>query len=195
MRLLQTVPDLRVVGFGENEDKVRELVRKLRPGLLLFDYEAMGPNSETAIANLRRAAPKTRILVMARRANDETIEGVLCAGASGLIAKDEEFATLVRAIRTVAKGELWANRRIAGRALERLTEVSAPGPALKGLSKRELQIADGVALGLRNKEIARQLSVSEATVKSHLNSIFRRLKIQGRVALAMLVRDRSKPKV
>jgi DNA-binding NarL/FixJ family response regulator len=65
---------------------------------------------------------------------------------------------------------------------------------MKGLTKREVEIVDGVAPGLRNKDIAQQLNISEATVKSHLNAIFRRLKIEGRVALAMLAQERNKPK-
>jgi DNA-binding NarL/FixJ family response regulator len=193
-RLLDAEPGLRVLGYGENEDQIREAIRKLHPGLVLFDYEAMGPNSESIISRLRRAAPKTRILVIARRSSDETIEQVLRAGASGLVGKETEFATLVQAIHAVGEGELWANRRTAARALELLTDTSAPVPALESLTKRGLEIADGVALGLRNKDIAQQLNISEATVKSHLNAIFRRLKIEGRVALAMLAQERNKPK-
>jgi len=193
-RLLDTVPDLNVVGYGENEDQIRKVLRKLRPGVLLFDYEAMGPNGESMVSRLRRAAPKTRILVIARRSGEETIEQVLRAGASGLVGKESEFATLVRAIHTVANGELWANRRTAAQALERLTDTSMPVPGLGSLTKREREIADRVALGLRNKDIAQQLNISEATVKSHLNTIFRRLKIDGRVALAMLAQERETPK-
>ncbi len=193
-RLLDTVPDVSVVGYGENEDQIRKVVRKLRPGVLLFDYEAMGPNGESMVSRLRRAAPATRILVIARRSSEENVEEVLRAGASGLVGKEEEFATLVRAIHAVSKGELWANRRTAAQALERLTDASTPVLALGSLTKRELEIADRVALGLRNKDIAQQLNISEATVKSHLNTIFRRLKIEGRVALAMLAQEREKPK-
>jgi DNA-binding NarL/FixJ family response regulator len=193
-RLLDTVPDVRVGGYGENEDQIRKVVRKLRPGVLLFDYEAMSPNGESIISRLRRAAPATRILVIARRSSDENVEQVLRAGASGLVGKEEDFATLVRAIQAVAEGELWADRRTSARALEHLTDVSAPVPALETLTKRELEIAAGVASGLRNKQIAQQLNISEATVKSHLNTIFRRLKIEGRVALAMLAQERDQPK-
>jgi DNA-binding NarL/FixJ family response regulator len=94
----------------------------------------------------------------------------------------------------VAAGELWANRRTAAQALERLTDISAAVPAVEKLTTRELEIADGIALGLRNKEVAQKLSISQATVKSHLNTIFRKLKIEGRVALAMLARERDKSK-
>jgi DNA-binding NarL/FixJ family response regulator len=193
-RLLDTVPQMRVVGYGENEEQIRKSLTKLRPPVLVFDYEAMGPNAESVISRLRRAAPATRILVIASRSSDENVEQVLRAGASGLVGKHSEFGTLVKAIHAVAVGELWANRRTAAQALERLTDISAPVPALEKLTKRELEISDGCALGLRNKEIAHKLSISQATVKSHLNTIFRKLKIEGRVALAMLARERDKSK-
>jgi DNA-binding NarL/FixJ family response regulator len=193
-RLLDTVPLLRVVGYGESEEQIRKALSRFRPPVLVFDYEAMGPNAESVISHLRRAAPATRILVIASRSSDENVEQVLRAGASGLVGKHSEFGTLVKAIHAVAAGELWANRRTAAQALERLTDISAPVPALETLTKRELEIADGIALGLRNKEIAQKLSISQATVKSHLNTIFRKLKIEGRVALAMLARERDKPK-
>jgi DNA-binding NarL/FixJ family response regulator len=193
-RLLETVPQLHVAGYGEDEDQIRKVLSMVRPQVLLFDYEAMGPNGESIISRLHRTAPAVRILVIARRSSEENVEQVLHAGASGLVGKHEEFTTLVRAIQVVASGELWANRRTAARALEQLTDLSARVPRLEGLTKRELEIADGVALGLRNREIAKQLNISEATVKSHLNAIFRRLKIEGRLALAMLAQERNQPK-
>jgi DNA-binding NarL/FixJ family response regulator len=193
-RLLGTEPHLRVVGYGEDEDQIRSFVTRMRPRLLLLDYEAMGPDATSLISILRRAEPATRILVVARRSGEDTVEQVLRAGASGLIGKQEDFETLVRAIEAVAKGELWANRLAAAQVLENLTDASVTLPTLESLTRREQEIADGVARGLRNKEIAQQLKISEPTVKSHLNAIFRRLKIEGRVALAMLVQERGQPK-
>src|SRR5262249_27567569 len=124
-RLLDTVPDLRVVGYGETEEEIRKVLSKLRPRLLLFDYEAMGPNSEGIISRLRRTVPVTRILVVARRSDEENIGQILRSGASGLVGKEAEFTTLVRAIQAVVAGELWANRRSAAQALEGLTDASA----------------------------------------------------------------------
>jgi DNA-binding NarL/FixJ family response regulator len=191
-RLLDTVPGLSVVAHGENEDQVRAVLEEHHPELLLLDYEAMFPTGESAISSLRRAFPKTRILVLARRSGDDLVERLLRAGASGVIGKQEEFETLVQAIHAVAAGEFWANRRSAARALERLTNGLGPGPALEGLTAREQEVADRVALGLQNKEIARQLDITEATVKSHLTAIFRRLGITGRVSLAIRAQENGK---
>ena len=185
-RLLSDESDLEVVGQGWDEDQIAEILNRENPHLLVFDYEALGPNSEGIISRLRRGAPKTRVLVMATRSGEETAERVLRAGASGLMAKQLNLETLLRAIRAVAAGEIWANRRTTALALAHLTEATA-GPATEGrLTKREQQIVDGVSRGLRNKEIARQLNISEKTVKSHLSNIFMKLGLEGRFALAML---------
>jgi DNA-binding NarL/FixJ family response regulator len=191
-RLLKQEKDLDVVGAAHDEDRIVEVIHDEMPGLLLFDYEALGPNSESIIGRLRRLAPRLRILVMATRSADENVERALRAGASGLVGKQLDFDTLLRAIRAVAAGETWANRRAQALTLEHLTDFSAGASEPEGqLTKREQQIADGVARGLRNKEIARQLNISEKTVKSHLNNIFQKLGLEGRFALALF--DRTTP--
>ena len=125
--------------------------------------------------------------MLAERACDENVGRVLRAGGWGLVDKQTSFETLIRAVRSVAQGEVWADPRATARALEYLTHVDGP-PQSSGslLSKRELEIVDCVGRGLRNKEIAHLLSISQKTVKSHLNNIFRKLKLDGRIALALL---------
>ena len=194
-RLLSREPDIEIVGQGRDEDRIVEVLKGVSPALLLLDYEAMGPNSESIIARLRRIAPRTRILVMATRSADEYVERVLRAGAAGLVGKQLDFETLLRAIRSVASGEIWANRRAQALTLEHLTDFSAGALAPEGnLTKREQQIVDGVARGLRNKEIAHQLNISEKTVKSHLNNIFQKLGLEGRFALAIFDQSQIQPK-
>jgi DNA-binding NarL/FixJ family response regulator len=194
-RLLDTVPGLRVVGSAADEDEARRLLSKLRPQVLVFDYEAMGPNGEGIVARLRRASPATRVLVIASRSADENVELVLRSGASGLVGKQLEFTILVRAIEAVAAGELWANRRAAAQAMASLTDLAARVPALDGhLTKREWEIADGVSQGLRNKEIATRLTISEKTVKSHLNNVFSKLKVSGRIGLLTWAQGETRPR-
>lgn len=193
-RLLRQERDLELVGEGHDEDEIGMVLKAATPEVLIFDYEALGPNPESTIARLRRTAPSTRILVIAKRSADEDVECVLRAGAAGLVGKQLDFDTLLRAIRAVAAGEVWANRRAQALALERLTNFSgATSEPEAQLTKREQQIVDGVARGLRNKEIARQLNISEKTVKSHLNNIFQKLRLDGRVALAMFEQSHLEP--
>jgi DNA-binding NarL/FixJ family response regulator len=186
-RLLNAEPDIQVVGQARDEDQTVEVISRVQPELLLFDYEALGPNSESIISRLRRAAPETRILVISTRSSDENVEQVLRAGASGLVGKQLDFDALLRAIRAVAAGEVWANPRATALTLQHLTDFpSRISSSEEQLTKRERQIADGVVRGLRNKEIARLLNISEKTVKSHLNNIFQKLRLEGRFALAAL---------
>ncbi len=186
-RLISGEANLQVVGAARDEDEILQVVIEEAPEIVLFDYEALGPNSESIISRLRRSAPGIRVLVMATRSTDETVERVLRAGACGLVGKQFDVETLFRAIRAVAAGEVWANRRTTALTLEHLTNFSAGAPTPDGqLTSRERQIVAGVARGLRNKEIAQQLSISEKTVKSHLNNIFHKLRLEGRFALALL---------
>ena len=194
-RLLRQELNFEVVGQGHDEDHIVKAIKETTPDLLLFDYEALGPNSESIIGRLRRMAPRMRILVIATRSADENVERVLRAGAAGLVGKQLDFETLLRAIRAVAAGQVWANRRAQALVLERLTDFSAGAPEPEGqLTKREQQIVDGVARGLRNKEIAHQLDISDKTVKSHLNNIFQKLGLEGRFALAMFDQSQIQPK-
>lgn len=188
-RLLDADPALRIVGHASNERELARVLRREKPQALLFDCEGLGPNGEGIISRLRRAAPATRILVMATGSGNERVGRVLRAGASGLVGKHLGFETLIRAIHAVSRGEVWADRRTTARALEHLT-TRLPG-AEDQLTGREQQIAEGVGRGLRNKEIARQLNISQKTVKSHLNNIFRKLKLDGRVALGLMAQERG----
>jgi DNA-binding NarL/FixJ family response regulator len=176
---------IEVIGEAREEAGIIEILRAKGPDLLLFDSETLGPGSEGMIRRLRRMAPETRILVIATRLADENVERVLRAGASGLVGKQLGYETFLRAVRAVADGEIWANRRAQALTLEHLTNFGAGAPEPEAqLTKRERQIVDEVARGLRNKEIARQLNISEKTVKNHLQNVYRKLSLEGRYALA-----------
>ena len=190
---LENEADVEVVGRATSEIEISRLLKAERPHVLLFDYEGLGPNAERVIFRLRRAAPSTRILVLATRSSQETVERVLRVGASGLVGKQLDCVTLIRAIHVVAGGELWANRRATADFVEHLTDNFSD--ANDELTGREWEIAEGVGRGLRNKEIAHRLSISEKTVKSHLNNIFRKLRVDNRFAAGMYVLARHGPLV
>ena len=185
--------DLTVVGRVADEDEIGKLLSIEHPLILIFDYEGFGPNAEGTVNRLRRAIPETRILVLASRSNDETIQRVLRAGASGIIGKHVLYATLVRAIHAVAVGEVWADRHATSEALAGLTD-SLSRTSKTGLTHREQQIADACGQGLRNREIASRLNISSKTVKSHLNNIFRKLQLENRIELALRIAEQGQPK-
>jgi DNA-binding NarL/FixJ family response regulator len=175
-----------VVGRAVNEDEIEKVLAAEHPAVLVFDYEGLGPTAESTVHRLRHAMPATRILVLASRSSEDTVQKVLRAGASGLVGKQLDFGCLERAILAVARGEIWANRHATSVALEGLTGPSAT-VSRSDLTRREQEIADGCSRGLRNKEIASHLNISEKTVKGHLNAIFRKLHVDNRLALALQV--------
>ena len=194
-RALAGEPGFKVVGQASAEEDIGAMLVGNRPEVLLFDYEALGPNGEGMIARLRRQATACRILVLATRSGPETVERVLHAGASGLVGKESALGTVVRALRSVAAGEVWANRLVTAQALEHLASASIRRVASNGaITGREGEIVEWVCRGLRNKEIAQRLQINEKTVKTHLNNIFRKLRIDSRIALALLGPTHVPPK-
>ena len=187
--------DLQVVGKPSTEDEIVRLLKAESLQVLVFDYEGMGPNSERTIFRLHRLAPATRILVLATRSSQETVVRVLRVGASGLVGKQLDAATVLRAIHALANGELWANRRATADFVEQLADSAGRVPLADGqLTDREWEILAGVGQGLRNKDIARRLSISEKTVKSHLNNVFRKLRVDNRFAAGMYALKHDQPK-
>jgi DNA-binding NarL/FixJ family response regulator len=189
---LERETTLTVVGCAAAEDQIEEMLLRDAPTVLVFDYEGLGPNAESTIHRLRRVMPGTRVLVLASRSGDETVQRVLRAGASGLVGKHLEFKSLVRAIHALSHGEVWADRRATCAALEDLTDTS--DRSILDLTRREHEIADACSRGFRNKEIASRLQISEKTVKGHLNNIFRKLRVDNRLELALQVLQIPEPR-
>ena len=186
-RQLAGESDFRISGLARDEDGILSILKRETPRVLLLDSEGLGPHVETLIPKLRRAAPSTRVLLLATHSPDETVEHALRHGASGLVGKQLGFDVLVRAIRAVASGELWANRRVTARTVEHLADTQSREAQAEQLTSRESEIAEAVGRGLRNKDIARRLQISEKTVKTHLNNIFRKLQVDNRFAVGLYV--------
>jgi two-component system response regulator DegU len=182
-------PSLEVVACVDSGPAVVETLKRYEPQVLLLDDEVHGPGCERFVRKLRAAAPATRILLLSAHPTDDLLEATLRAGGAGVVPAQGEYAMLLRALRAVSRGELWANRRLIARALEQAREPKSA--ALLGgiLSPREREIAEHVGRGLRNKEIARRLGVTEKTVKNHLSNIFRKLNVDNRFAVGLYSLD------
>lgn len=184
-----------ISGAVDSEESLTAALESAGAGILVLDYEALGPGGEALIHRVRNAHPDTRVLVLASRSGASTVASVLCAGASGLVGKETGLEMLVRALRAVAAGEIWANRLATAQAFERLASSDGDRSHTRGnLTRREADIVADVLRGLRNKEIAKQLSISEKTVKSHLNNIFRKVGVDNRTALALFAMEQPQLK-
>ena len=181
--LINTVPGMTVIAEGINGQQAVELYRKHRPDVVLMDLRMPVMGGVEAITAIRREFPTARVIVLTTYDGDEDIYRSLQAGAQGYLLKDMFFDELEDAIRTVHAG----GRRIPGVVAERLAG-RVGGSELTG---RELEVLEQIVRGRSNKEIAAALSISEATVKSHVNNILSKLGVDDRTQAATTALQRG----
>ena len=184
--MLATQPDMELAGEAATGTEAVERARALRPDVVLMDLQMPELDGPAAIATLRQQAPEVRVLVLTTFGTDADITRAVDAGATGYLLKDAPREQLFGAIRAAARGESVLSPSVATRVLGRMR-----APAEEALSPRELEILGAVARGLSNKEIGRQLYVSEATVKTHLLRIFGKLGVDDRTAAVTVALERG----
>ncbi|MBK4349076.1 response regulator [Lacisediminihabitans changchengi] len=181
--LLETAPDVEVVGQAAAGDEAVELALALRPDLVLMDLRMPGLTGDAATARILAAAPDIRVIVLTTYESDESILTAIEAGASGYLLKAAPQEEILAGIRSVARGEVALAPSIAALLVRRVAK-----PAAVALSPRETEVLALVAQGQSNPAIARSLFLSEATVKTHLLHVFEKLGVSDRtraVTLAM----------
>ncbi|GAB2949773.1 response regulator transcription factor [Micromonospora polyrhachis] len=183
--------DLDIVGeAGDGVDAV-DLARRLLPDVVLMDIRMPRMDGVAATRAIVDARLPVRVLILTTFDLDEYVVGALRAGASGFLAKDVPAEDLVMAIRTVAAGDAVVAPRILKRLLDRFAETlpdpsATPPRALEALTEREREVLVQVARGLSNAEIARTLSVSETTIKTHVGHVLTKLGLRDRVQAVVL---------
>jgi two-component system, NarL family, response regulator LiaR len=185
--LLDTEPDLHVVGeAGDGAEAVR-LVERLHPDVTLMDLAMPGMDGLEAIRLLAERGLGSRIIVLTSFATDENVFPSIKAGALGYLLKDSEPEDLVRAIRQVHRGEPSLHPEIARKVLLELNRpAERPQPrAVDPLTSRELDVLRLVARGLSNQDIATQLVLGETTVRTHVSSILGKLQLASRTQAAL----------
>ena len=177
--LLGTLPGITVAGEAADGEAAVDLVAKAHPQVVLMDLNMPGTGGVAATARITAEHPGTRVVVLTTYADDESIIGALRAGALGYLTKDATRAEIGRAIQAAAAGQAVLDPGVQQRLLSAAarapeTPAAAPGAALNDdeLTPREAEVLKLIAAGQSNREIARTLFVSEATVKTHVNRIF-----------------------
>jgi DNA-binding NarL/FixJ family response regulator len=187
--LLGTLPGISVAGQASDGDAAVDLVARTRPQVVLMDLNMPGCDGVAATRRITAEHPGTRVVVLTTYADDESIIGALQAGALGYLTKDATRAEIGRALRAAAAGQAVLDPDVQRRLLSaaaRAPEMPAPpgasgAPGAAGgagsreaddLTPREAEVLRLIAAGQSNREIARTLFVSEATVKTHVNRIF-----------------------
>jgi DNA-binding NarL/FixJ family response regulator len=168
-------------------------VSSLKPRLLILHIGFPRLRVARELPAIQGLSPLTKVLVISDSPTTSEGISVLKAGAKGYCSQNISAALLKKAVKTVLQNELWAGHKVVTKLVEEMIALSRhemltarSKTPLDTLSARKRQIADLVIKGDTNKEIASQLNISEATVKSHLTAIFQRLQLSGRLKLALL---------
>jgi DNA-binding NarL/FixJ family response regulator len=175
--MLAGQPDLEVAGEATTGREAVDLAVKLRPDVVLMDLRMPEMDGVTAISAIKALQPEVHVLVLTTYDTDADILPAIEAGATGYLLKDAPRDELFRAIRAAARGEAVLAPGVAARLMDRMR-----APAEEALSAREIEVLSLVAQGESNKGIARQLHISEATVKTHLVHIYGKLGVADRTA-------------
>jgi DNA-binding NarL/FixJ family response regulator len=190
--ILEAREDMEVVGEAEDGAEAVELARRVDPDVILMDVRMPKLDGVEATRRLTAAGSRARVVILTTFDLDEYVHEAIRAGASGFLLKDVQPAQLVDAVRFVAAGEALLAPTVTRRLLDRFARAfpdEKPPPSLSRLTARELEILRLVAGGLSNAEIAEQLVVTEATVKTHVSSVLRKLHLRDRVQAVVLAYD------
>ena len=181
--LLNTVPDLTVVAEASDGEQAVDAHRRHRPDVTLMDLRLPKLAGADAISVIRQESPGARIIVLTTFDGDEDIYRALQAGAKGYLLKGTDADELTAAIRSVYAGKSKIPAFVAEKLAERMG-----GPAL---TSRELEVLKRIVAGRSNKEIASDLHISEATVKTHINSLLSKLNVSDRTQAATTALQRG----
>jgi DNA-binding NarL/FixJ family response regulator len=161
--------------------------RRTQPDVALVDVRMPGTDGIEATRQIAARVPSTRVLILTTYDLDEYVYAALTAGASGFLLKSVPTPQLVQGIRVVAEGAALLAPSLTRRLVERHLAPAVPSPtALRGLTDREREVLTLIARGLSNAEIAAELFVSEATVKTHVNHLLSKLQLRDRVQAVVL---------
>jgi DNA-binding NarL/FixJ family response regulator len=175
--MFASAPGFEVLGQAADGAEAVRMAQALGPDVILMDLRMPGMDGLTAITELARRGVDARVLVLTTYDNDSNVLPAIEAGATGYLLKDAPREELLRGARSAAKGETVLSPAVAARLVNR---VRTPAPQL--LSRRELEVLELVAAGNSNREAAAKLFITEATVKSHLLSIYTKLGVSDRAA-------------
>ncbi len=191
--LLDSVPDIEVIETTGNGMEAIMLSRSLRPDVVVTDLKLEGISGLEMIRRLTKEdlEPSLRIVVFAMSDTDETMSDVLHAGASGLLGKDASLADLISAIRLAARGQTMLAPVVAQRLVNWFRERRSPSemvlePMVSSLTQRERQVMLLIARGLSTDEIARELTIGVATVRTHVYRVRCKLGARDRAQLVSL---------
>jgi two-component system, NarL family, response regulator LiaR len=183
--LLATEPEIEVVGEAEDGRQAIAHTQRLAPDVVLMDLVMPGLDGLEATRQIVIQQPRTRILVLTSFAGDDKVFPAIKAGAQGYLLKDSGPEELVQAIQQVFRGESSLHPSIARKLLRELADPTPREPEVDALTEREIEVLQLVAEGHSNRQISEQLTISEATVRTHVSNILAKLNLGSRTQAAL----------
>ncbi len=181
---LELEPDIEVVGEARDGREAVRRAQELQPDVVLMDLVMPNMDGVEATSQIKQSRPETHVIVLTSYVDDERVVPAIKAGATSYLLKDVASSDLVRAIRGAHAGQAQLHPEVARRLMQQVTAPRKSDAAAE-LTEREREVLQLVAQGRSNKEIARQLVVSERTVKGHVSNILGKLGLQDRTQAAL----------
>ena len=187
---------IKIVGEATNVRQTIDLISELKPDIVLLNSTMPEMDGIEVLPEIREKNQKTKALMLTANKDEATIFKALRGGAKGYLSRDVSISNLIKAIQAVQKGELWIERKLMARFLEVEAILDSrrkgqAGKLKKVITPREKEVLRLLTTGRTNKEIAKALFISEKTVKSHLNSIFKKLNVTRRLQAILYAINRG----
>ena len=190
--IVRSESDIEIVGQAGTVQEAIEIVRELKPDMVLMDFRLPDGSGVDATRAILKEDPKCKIVFITMSEEDEHLFAAIRSGAKGYLLKNMSPSKLISTLRSVQKGESALSRSMTLRLMEELartTEPQRPGEGDPTLTRRELEVLRELAAGLSNQEIAERLFISENTVKYHVHSILEKLNLSDRRDAAIYARE------
>jgi DNA-binding NarL/FixJ family response regulator len=190
-KLIDSDVFMKLIGAASDMPEALAIAEREQPDIILLDIDLHGENSLDSMPVLLKIT-KAPVLILTGVRDAETHDRAMLSGARGIVQKEESAETILKAIKSVYRGEIWLDRASTGRIFSKLLnplngETSPEAAKIRSLTGREREIIDVLITHGRstNKEIAGQLNMSEHTLRNHLSSIYSKLEVENRLELAM----------
>lgn len=185
-QLLSAQPDFEVAGEAASATEGLALARALAPDLILLDLNMRGANGLTALRMLREAEIDTQVVILTVSDAEQDLVAAVRGGADGYLLKDSEPEELLGKLRLAARGQMVFDAQLTGALVQAIRDdTPVAGTETQSLTERERQILELIASGLSNKLIARDLGISDGTVKVHVKNLLRKLGLHSRLEAAV----------
>ncbi len=183
-RVVEAHPGMEIVGVAHDGESGVRMCRELKPDVVLMDINMPVMNGVEATRSIRSLLPDTKVLILTVNSDDAYVFRGIKAGATGYLLKDCTPEDLSRAIKTVHAGDTIIAPEIARKMLLAFEEAEEE-PSAPHLTERELEIITALAHGRANKQIARELSISEKTVRNHISNIYKKLHVYDKLGAVL----------